>query len=162
MYEQNFDQIQHAQLNHRYQSAAKWFYWIAALTLITSVISLMGGGWRFFLSLGVTQVIDAFGAGLSQNFGNATKVIAIVLDIFVTAIFAGFGLLASKRQLWAYVLGMVVFLLDGLLSLAFFDILGILVHAYVLFVMFRGFQAGRELVVLEQTMAQAAAAQPAI
>jgi len=156
------DRIQLAQLSQRFQSGAKWFYWIAALTFITSVIGLLGGGWRFFLSLGVTQIIDGIATGLSADFGNATKVIAIVLDIFVTAIFAGFGLLASKRQLWAYVLGMVVFLLDGLLSLAFFDVIGIIVHGFVLFVMFRGFQAGRELAALKRTMAQAAAAQAVI
>ena len=120
------------------------------------------GLWRFFLSLGVTQYIDGIATVLSAELGNATKAIAIVLDIFVTAIFAAFGLLASKKQLWAYVAGMVVFLLDGLLSLAFFDVIGILVHGFVLYVMFRGFQAGRELMALERTMAQAPAAQTTI
>lgn len=161
MYDQ-YDHIQHEQLSERYQKGARWFYLIAALSLVTSVIMLLGGGWRFFLSLGVTQIIDGIATALSAELGNATKVIAIVLDIFVTAIFAAFGFLASKKQLWAYVAGMVVFLLDGLLSLAFFDVIGILVHGFVLFVMFRGFQAGRELMALERTMAQAPAAQTTI
>ena len=87
--------------------------------------------------------------------------IAFVLDIFITAAFAAFGALAHKKHLWAYVAGMAVFLLDGLVSLLFFDWLGILVHAFVLFVMFRGYQAGRELVALERSFAEAAAAQPA-
>ena len=149
------DQTQHAESSQRYQSGVRWFYWIAALSLLTSVITLLGGGWRFFLSLGVTQVIDGFAFGLATELGEATKVIAIVLDVFVTAAIAGIAFLASKKQLWAYIVGMVAFLFDGLISLLFFDVIGIIVHGIVLFVMFRGFMAGREMLALERTMAQA-------
>lgn len=156
MYENNFDEMKHAELSQRFRSGAHWFYWIAALTLVTSIISVLGGGWRFFLSLEITQVIDAFAVLFSEQLGDATKVIAIVLDIFITAMFAGFGYLATKRRLWAYVAGMVVFLLDGLLSLVFVDFIGIIVHGFVLFVMVRGFMAGREMLSLERAMAEAA------
>lgn len=162
MYETDY--IQHGELSQRYQSGVKWFYWIAALTLITSVIGLLGGGWRFFLSLGTTQLIDAIANAASQELGNATKVIAVVLDIFITAVFAGLAFLASKKHLWAYLVGVIVFLFDGLLSLAISDWLGVIVHAIVLVIMVRGYMAGRNLVALERTMAQAtaqAAAQPA-
>lgn len=155
-----FDRMKYAAARQRYQSGANWFYWIAGLTIITSVIGLMGGGWRFFLSLGTTQLIDGIANAASQGLGNATKVIAFVLDIFITAAFVAFGALAHKKHLWAYVAGMVVFLLDALVSFLFVDWIGILVHAFVLFVMFRGYQAGRELVALESSFAQAAAAQP--
>ncbi|HEY3580197.1 MAG TPA: hypothetical protein VGK82_06615 [Pyrinomonadaceae bacterium] len=155
-----FDRMKYAAARQRYQSGANWFYWIAGLTIITSVIGLMGGGWRFFLSFGTTQLIDGIANAASQGLGNATKVIAFVLDIFITAAFVAFGALAHKKHLWAYVAGMVVFLLDALVSFLFVDWIGILVHAFVLFVMFRGYQAGRELVALERSFAQAAAAQP--
>lgn len=158
----NYDDYgQHAELAQRFRSGANWFYWIAALTLITSIVSLLGGGWRFFLSLGITQVIDGLAVGTAQSLGEATKVVAIVLDIFITAMFAGFAFLSNKRHLWAYVAGMVVFLLDGLLSLLFFDVIGIIVHAFVLFLMVRGFMAGREMLALERALAEAAAAQAA-
>ena len=153
-----FDRMQYAAARQRYKSGANWFYWIAGLTIITSVIGLMGGGWRFFLSLGTTQLIDGIARGASESLGDATKVIAFVLDIFITAAFVAFGALAHKKHLWAYVVGMVVFLLDALLSLLFSDWLGFLVHAFVLFVMFRGYQAGREVVALERAYAQAQAA----
>ena len=151
----------HTALKDSYKSGANWFYWIAGLTLITSIIGLSGGGWRFFLSLGTTQVIDAIANEAANDLGNATKVIAIVFDIFITAMFAAFGVLANKRQLWAYMLGMVVFLFDGVVSVLILDWLGVIVHGVVLFFMFRGYQAGRELVALEQSMAQAEAAQTA-
>jgi hypothetical protein len=154
-----FDRMQYAAARQRYRSGANWFYWIAALTLLTSIIGLTGGGWRFFLSLGITQLIDAIANISSESLGNATKVIAVVLDIFITAAFAGLAALAHKKHLWAYVVGMALFLMDGVVALAISDWLGVIVHAYVLFVLFRGFQAGRELMSLERSMAQAAAGQ---
>jgi hypothetical protein len=152
-----YDEINHLELTQRYKSGANWFYWIAALTIITSLIAFFGGGIRFLISLGVTQIIDGFAEGLATELGSAVQVIGLILDLVVTGIFALFGYLAGKKVLWAYVLGMVVFLLDGLLALAFKDAIGVIAHAVVLFWLFRGYQAGRELVSLEKLMAEQAA-----
>ena len=157
----NDDSVRHLQLSQKYRSGVQWFYWIAALTLVTSVISLAGGDWRFFLSLGVTQLIDAIAVELSASLGNATKIIAIVLDIFAIAAFAAVGWLASKRQMWAYVVGMVLFLLDGLVSLVFGDWLGVIVHAILLFVMFRAFKSGLDLSALERSQVSQSQENPA-
>lgn len=148
------DYAQHAQLSQSYKNGANWFYWIAGLSIITSIISFAGGGWGFLISLGTTNLIDAMAQGLSAELGGAPKVVALVLDLLVTGAFVGFGVLAGKKLLWAYILGMVAFLFDGLVSLLVQDWLGVVVHAVVLFFMFRGFQAGRELSNLEQAMAQ--------
>jgi hypothetical protein len=157
----NAESVHYLQLKQKYRSGVHWFYWIAALTMVTSLMSLAGGGWRFFLSLGVTQLIDAIAVELSASLGNATKVIAIVLDIFAVAVFAGVGFLAGKQYLWAYVVGLVLFLLDGVVSLVFGDWLGVVVHAIVLFVMFRAFRSGLELSELERLRVQQAQEQPA-
>lgn len=149
-----FDYAQHQEVSQRYRNGANWFYWIAALTMITSIIAHFGGGWGFLIGLGVTQIIDGMGEVFAAELGSAPKVIALVLDMIVTGVFVLFGYLANKKYLWAYMLGMVVFLLDGLLFLLFQDLLGVIVHAVVLFFMFRGYLAGRELVSLEKTMAE--------
>jgi len=163
MFEQNnYSQAQHAAVYQRYKSGANWFYWIAGLSLVTSIISFAGGGWRFLISLGATQIFDGLAEGLSTDFGGAPKVIALVLDIFVTALFVLFGVLAGKKMLWVYMIGMVVFALDGLILLPFGDLIGVLAHGVVLFFMVRGYMAGRELVTLEQSMAQAPPPAPAI
>ena len=150
----DFDQVQHAELSQRYKSGANWFYWIAGLTIITSLIAFFGGGIRFLISLGLTQFIDAVAAGVATELGGAVQVVGLLLDFIVTGVFVLFGYLAGKKMLWAYVVGMVVFLLDGLLSLAFQDAIGVIAHAVVLFWLFRGYQAGRELVSLEKIMAE--------
>jgi len=150
----NFDQIKLSELYQSYKSGANWFYWIAGLSLVTSIIAVGGGDWRFLISLGTTQVIDAFADVLSNELGGATKVIGFVLDIFITALFIVFAVLAGKKQLWAYMAGMVIFLLDGLVSLVVQDFIGVLAHGFVLFFLVRGYMAGRELVTFERELAQ--------
>ena len=49
--------VQLYQLEQRANSGARWFFWIAALSLITSITGLSGSNWRFFISLGITQVV---------------------------------------------------------------------------------------------------------
>jgi len=150
----NYSNINHAELTQRFKSGANWFYWIAGLTIVTSLIAFFGGGIRFLLSLGCTQMIDGLAEALSAEVGGAAKVVALVLDLIVTGVFVLFGYLAGRKQLWAYMVGMVLFLLDGLLSLVFTDWIGVLAHGFVLFWLFRGYQAGRELLSLEKAMAQ--------
>ena len=150
----DFDQFHHAELAKSYKSGANWFYWIAGLTIVTSLITFFGGGIRFLIGLGVTQFIDGMAAALAPQLGGAVQVVALLLDLVVTGIFVLFGYLAGKKLLWAYVAGMVVFLLDGLLTVAFQDWISAIAHAVVLFWLFRAFQAGRELVSLEKVMAE--------
>ena len=160
-----YDNFNHTALSQRYKSGANWFYWIAGLTIITSLITAFGGGIRFLISLGITQLIDAVAQVLSERAGGGLKVVAFVLDLIITGLFILFGWLANRKLLWAYVLGMVAFLLDGLVSLLIADWVSVIAHAVVLFFLFRGFQAGRDLLSLEKLMAEqagAAAAQPAI
>jgi hypothetical protein len=150
---QEFDHIQHADLAARYKSGANWFYWIAGLTIVTSIITYGGGDWRFLISLGTTQVIDAIASGLATGLGGAPQIVALVLDLILTGVFVVFGVLANKKFLWAYILGMVVFGLDGLVSLLIQDLIGVVAHVVVLIFMVPGFMAGRKLVELEQMMA---------
>jgi len=155
MFENHNDYGQHAELSERFAAGANWFYWIAGLTLATSIIGLLGGGWAFFLSLGITQVIDGFAIFFAESFGEAPKVIAMVLDIFITALFVGFGYLSNKRHMWAYLTGIIVFILDSLISVLILDWLGIIIHGIALFLMIRGYIAGRDMLALEREMAEA-------
>ena len=153
----NFDNVRHEELAQSYKSGANWFYWIAGLTLVTSVIAFGGGGIRFLISLGITQIIDGVAEAIAADGGGAAKVVALVLALLISGVFIIFGVLANKKLLGVYILGMVVFGLDGLLSLAYQDWIGVIAHGVVLFFLFRGFQAGRELVSLEKAMAENAA-----
>ena len=154
---QEIEYAHHAELAARYKSGANWFYWIAGLTIVTSIISFNGGDWRFLISLGTTQVIDAVADAWSAEVGGTPKVVALVLDLILTGVFVVFGVLANKKLLWAYILGMAIFVIDGLVSLMVQDLIGVVAHAVVLIFMVPGFLAGRKLVELEQAMAQSQA-----
>jgi len=120
-------------------------------------MSYTGANFRFLISLGTTQLIDALANAFSAELGGAPKIIALVLDLILTGVFVVFGVLANKKFLWAYILGMVVFTLDGVVSLLVQDWVGVIAHVVVLVFMVPGFMAGRKLVEIEQMMGQSQA-----
>jgi hypothetical protein len=127
------------------QSGARWFFWIAALSLINSIVSLANGHWNFLAGLGITQVISGLAIGLSEQLGTIATVIAVALNLTVALVFVVFGLLAQKRHTWAFILGMVVYGLDGLIFLLVQDWLAIAFHAFVLYSLYRGLAANMKL-----------------
>ncbi|MGA2630691.1 MAG: hypothetical protein ABSG54_10810 [Terriglobia bacterium] len=129
----------------RIQVGANWFFWIAGLSLVNSVIALAGGGTRFVLGLGITQVVDA----IAQQ-ANMGKGVPLVVDLVAAGIFVPFGLQARKRQNWAFLVGMILYALDGLLFVLVKDILGIGFHLFALFFIYKGMKANEQLGALER------------
>ena len=125
----------------RLKSGAAWFYWIAGLSLVNSVVAFTGSDWRFILGLGITQIFDAFG----HDLGGAGKAVVLTLDLLAAGVLVFFGVFAHKHHLWAFVLGMVLIALDGLIFLFAQDWLGVGFHVFVLYCLFRGVKACREL-----------------
>jgi len=133
-------------LERQFKSGADWFFWIAGLSLINTVIMLSGGGLNFVIGLGITQLVD----GIAGNFGGIAKFIALGFDLFVAFAFVGFGLLARKRYNWAFILGMVFYAIDGLLFFLVFDLLAIGFHIFVLYCLFTGLRANNRIREFEQ------------
>lgn len=123
------------------KSGASWFYWIAALSLINSVVAFTGSDWRFIIGLGITQIFDALGHEISSG----GKIVALLLDLVAAGICALFGVFANKGQMWAFITGMVLFALDGLIFLLVGDWIGVGFHVFILFCLFRGAKACRQL-----------------
>jgi hypothetical protein len=130
-------------------SGANWFFWIAALSMINSIIQLASGGFGFLAGLGVTQLIDGVAAGVSEQVGGAATVIALLLDVMVAALFVGLGLFARKGQTWAFVLGMVLYALDGLIFLLVQSWPSFLFHLFVLYCLYRGLAGNNKLKALQ-------------
>jgi hypothetical protein len=143
--------IERYQLMESLKSGAHWFYWIAALSLITSFIGLTGGQWGFIISLGVTRVIDALAHAAVEEGGlNASvKVIALVFDLLAVGVFAVMGYFASKGNTWAFVLGMVLYALDGVVTVLVGLWFGAAFHAFALYSIFQGYRAASQLKALE-------------
>ena len=95
------------EISQRMKSGANWFYWIAGLSLINSIVSIAGGNWNFIVGLGVTQIIDAIMQAISQESGvNAFNVVALMLDVLVAGVFVVFGYFAGRGSIGLFGLGM--------------------------------------------------------
>lgn len=132
------------QLRTRSRSGANWFYWIAGLSLLNSLSGLIGSRFQFVIGLGITQFADGLVKGSGANPG-----LGLAFDLFAAGMFAMFGYLCSQRMTRAFYVGMILYLLDGLLFLLFKDVISIGFHLYALFWIFRGMKANEELLKLE-------------
>jgi len=125
------------QLENRFKSGADWFFWIAGLSVVNSVIVLAGGEWSFVVGLGVTQIIDAVG----KEFGEIAKMLGLIVNLGIAGVFVLFGILARRRQVWSFIAGMGLYGLDGLLFLPGLDLLSLGFHAFALFMIWSGLSA---------------------
>lgn len=136
-----------ANLERQFKGGADWFFWIAALSLINTVIMMAGGNLNFVIGLGITQLVDA----IAGNFGGIAKFVALGFDLFVACVFAGFGLLARRKYSWAFITGMILYAFDGLLYVMVFDLLAIGFHIFVLYCLFTGLKANNKLRAFEES-----------
>jgi hypothetical protein len=140
-------------LEKQIKSGADWFFWIAGLSLINTVMNMSDAGIRFAIGLGVTQLVDVFaakGGSMGSTFG-------IALSVLTAGLFILFGVFARKRQTWSFITGMILYALDGLL-LVLLSLLagsgGLLLsigfHGFALYGLFVGMRANSQLNALER------------
>lgn len=127
-------------LERRRRSGALWFYWVAALSLVNSLVALTGQEGRFIIGLGITQVADA----LAARSGHGVAVVALV-DATLVGGFALLGRFAQRGRLWAFGLGAAVYAVDGLVFLAAHHWIGVAFHVFVLVMAVRGMDAAHRL-----------------
>jgi len=142
-------------LQNRFKNGAGWFFWIAGLSLVNSIILMVGGQWNFLVGLGITQVIDGIASGIAAEAGASAatiiKILAFVADILVAGLFVTFGVLAMKRYKISFIIGMVLYALDGLIFLIVPDFLSIGFHLFALFGLYGGLQAHMKLTEIEKS-----------
>ena len=141
----SFDALE--EQNHH---GANWFHWIAGLSMVTALFQIGGGGLNFYIGLGATYLIAGVAGVRGQQAAPETaiviKAIAIALCTTISAIFVGCGYYARRGHIWAYVAGMMLYLLDGLIfvGLAFLEPglwINAAFHGFVLFNLFNGCKA---------------------
>ena len=122
-----------------FQQGARWFWWIAGLSAVNVGCDLAHADFGFVLGLAFTQLAHAvFAANLP---------IALVIDVLSIGGFYLIGLQAQKGRTWAFALGALVYLCDGLLYLKFEAWLSVAFHAFALFQIgkaFMGLQAAKK------------------
>jgi len=133
------------------KGGANNFYWIAALSVVNSLVNIFGGGIFFVIGLGVTLFIDAIAGSVADEFGGSTLVVVmgLLFSLLFDAIFAAFGYFAGKGHRWAFIAGMILYGLDALLMMAFQDWLAFGFHLYFMYGIWQGFSALGKLKALE-------------
>ena len=111
---------------------ANWFYWIAGLSLVNTIVALTGGNFHFVLGLGITEVTDAFHSPQARMVG-------YFIDVLDLGFFLMCGYMAGKCHKWAFVMGMGFYALDAALTAMAQDWLSFAFHVYAIVCIWRGF-----------------------
>ena len=119
------------------RSAARWFWWIAGLSLVNVVLFYSGSNTSFVVGLAMTMFASvAFASNLPLAIGLAGLTIAFYLVA---------GLYAQRQKLWAFYIGLAVYVLDGLIYAYFQDWMSVAFHALAAFFIFKGITRARQL-----------------
>ena len=119
------------------QSAARWFWWIAGLSLVNAVMFHSGSDVNFVVGLAMTTIASV---AFAQNLPIAIALAAIMIGFYFLM-----GFHAQRRALWAFYLGLAVYALDALIYVLFQDWMSVAFHALAAFFIFKGVQRTREL-----------------
>ena len=135
------------------KAGAGWFLWVAGLSMVNSILSLSGSGFRFIFGLGIAQIVDA----LAHQAGSSGFALDLIINGFVAGIFVVFWNFARQGQNWAFLVGMALYAVDGLILITFKDFLGVAFHAYVLYRIYSAMKVVPVLHRLQQATAPAGA-----
>jgi hypothetical protein len=128
------------QLERRRRIGARWFYWVAGVSLVNTMVALAGQHWRFIIGLGATQIANGLAARTGRGWAPT-----ILLDLLLIGGFVLLGYLALQGQQWAFPVGIGLYALDGVVFVAARHWVGLGFHVFVLIMIGKGFQAARQL-----------------
>jgi len=118
------------------KGSSSWFIVIAGLSLVNSVLFMSGTKIHFIFGLGLTQIVDA----LAHNVGSTGIVLDLIINGVIAAVFVLFWNFARKGEKWAWLAGMGLYVLDGLILLLFKDFLSVAFHGWALYRMSTGWK----------------------
>ena len=111
-------------------SSARWFWWIAGLSLVNTVLVQTGNDMNFVVGLGITAAADVFFAG--------AKAIGFIVDAIAIGFFVLMGWQAQRGKLWAFYVGIGVYTLDALIYAGFQDWMPVGFHALIIYFIAKG------------------------
>ncbi len=111
-------------LARRAQSGAKWFFWIAALSVVNFFAA---GSAEFVVGLAVGILFSGVGT------------------VAAAGVFALLGFFAWKGHSWSFIVGMILYAGDAVLFAYYSEWLAVAFHAYILFRLFLGLKANLDL-----------------
>lgn len=114
---------------------ARWFWWIAGLSLVNSVLIHGGSDTSFVIGLGFTLIAD--------SVFHELKAVAFAIDAVALGVIFGLGWFAGKGHVWAFITGIVLYCLDALIYLPLEAWMSVGFHVFALVFIFKGLMALR-------------------
>ena len=128
-------------LQNTTKRGAGWLMTVAVFSVVDSALTLSNAKIHFIVGLGVTQIAD----GIGKAGGAAGNVAGFVITLITAVVFLLFWKFAREGRKWAFVVGMILYALDGLIFVGFGLWLDLAFHAFALFNMYKGLQALNQL-----------------
>jgi len=128
---------QKMKLESRMRSGAGWLLAVALFLVVNSALGFFDAQMHFIVGLGVTQIAD----GIGKVGGTAGSIAGFVVSLIAAGVFAGFWKFARAGQQWAFLVGMILYALDGLIFLGFGLWLDFGFHIFALYCMYKGLSA---------------------
>lgn len=127
-------------------SGAHWFYWLAAASVINSLVVYFFHTPNSLVAFGISRWTDGTAGPLSaEGVVPPMEPLALATNILMAAVFAGFGYFASRGSDIAFVLGIFLYIVDAMLSIGLRDVFGFGFHLLGLYFLIRGLLASRHL-----------------
>jgi hypothetical protein len=117
----NLERTKRAQLEQSARNGSRYFFWIAFFSIFNQVMDLLSAKRRFVFGLGAPQYIER-----SLAAPNPTLIWGII--IVLAGIFVLFGIFARRGNIPVYIVGIVFYLADLVLSILSGDLVGAVVH----------------------------------
>ena len=118
-------------------SAARWFWWIAGLSLVNTVMFYSGSDASFVVGLGMTAIA---GVMFSGNVALSLAIIGLILGFYFLM-----GLYAQRGAAWAFYLGIGLYVVDALIYVKLESWMSVAFLAYAIFCIARGLMRLREI-----------------
>lgn len=154
------------ELLRKMRSGAGWFFWIAALSLINSVMVLINADRQFGLGMAFTLLVDVFANEAIKEHPDATVVIRIIELLFDAVAITGcvvVGIFAGRGHRWAFIVGLVLYGIDSLIALLLMfggDVILGIIHIVALAYIGIGFAACLKIHKLAHARAMASLSEP--
>jgi len=118
------------------QAGARWFWWIAGLSLVNVVMAQSGSQSHFVVGLAMTELA---GAMFAQS-----QAVGFVIDALVIGFFVLMGQQAQRGRLWAFYAGAALYVVDALIYASYRMWMPLAFHAVALYFIGKGALALRQ------------------
>jgi len=128
---------QKLKLQSRMRAGAGWLMAVAIFSVLNSVLLMFDAKLHFIVGLGITHIAD----GVGKVGGTAGGLAGLVITLIAAGAFLLFWKFAREGQPWAFLIGMILYGLDGLILLGFGLWLDLTFQAFAIFNMYKGLEA---------------------